>query len=343
MDIITKNIADIIPYEKNPRKNDSAVAAVAESIRQFGFKVPLVIDGNGIIVCGHTRYRACKLIGMKEIPCVIADDLSDEQIRAFRLADNKVGELAEWDYGLLDEEIALIPTIDMTEFGFEFKDENDIELPKENERMRTDRAYNLPLIDLKRTNTFYQFPILEPTQHVPEDMIGFKYIKASPRYGACVHFYIDDYQFERVWNEPERYIPLLQQFDSVLSPDFSLYMDMPRAMKIWNVFRSRLMGQLFQDAGITVIPTLQWAEPETFDFCFDGLPTDSVVSISTLGVRQSKEAMKIWRAGAEEALMRLHPSCVVLYGGMIKDFDWGDTRVVQFEHSVEERISTGVR
>ena len=104
MQIIDKKIGEIKPYEKNPRKNDNAVDAVASSISQFGFKNPIVIDGNNVIICGHTRYKAAKKLGLDVVPCVVASDLTDEQIKAYRLADNKVAELAEWDIDLLGEE-----------------------------------------------------------------------------------------------------------------------------------------------------------------------------------------------------------------------------------------------
>lgn len=122
MQIISKNITDIHPYANNPRKNDQAVDAVASSIREFGFKVPVVIDKNGEIIAGHTRYKAAKKLKLKEIPCIIADDLTEEQIKAFRLADNKVGELAEWDLDMLDIELDEITEIDMEQFGFYMPD-----------------------------------------------------------------------------------------------------------------------------------------------------------------------------------------------------------------------------
>ena len=123
MDIVIKKIADIKPYEKNPRKNDEAVKYVAESIKTFGFKVPIVIDKNGTIVAGHTRYKAAKKLNLKEIPCIIADDLTDEQVKAFRLADNKVAEKAEWDFDLLADELGDLFTFDMSVFGFEQEEE----------------------------------------------------------------------------------------------------------------------------------------------------------------------------------------------------------------------------
>lgn len=123
MQVVEKKLADIKPYEKNPRKNDRAVEQVANSIREFGFKVPIVIDKDNIIVCGHTRYKAAKKLGLKAVPCVVADDLTEEQIKAYRLADNKVSELAEWDADLLDEELSGIFDIDMSDFGFNLDEE----------------------------------------------------------------------------------------------------------------------------------------------------------------------------------------------------------------------------
>lgn len=125
MQIIDVNIDDIKEYANNPRKNDDAVKPLAESIKRFGFKIPIVIDKNNVIVCGHTRIKAAKLLGMTEIPCVMADDLTPEEIDAFRLADNKVGEIAEWDIDLLASEIKEITDIDMSDFGFDLDNEND--------------------------------------------------------------------------------------------------------------------------------------------------------------------------------------------------------------------------
>lgn len=118
MNIIEFKISEVKPYEKNPRKNDQSVDKVARSIEEFGFKVPLVIDKNNVIVCGHTRYKAAKKLGLTVVPCVVADDLTDEQIKAYRLADNKVGEDSLWDNALLGGELDDILDIDMTDFGF---------------------------------------------------------------------------------------------------------------------------------------------------------------------------------------------------------------------------------
>ena len=118
MNIIEKNLKDIKPYEKNPRKNDNAVEYVANSIKEFGFQQPIVIDKDGVIVAGHTRYKASKKLGLEKVPCVVADDLTDEQIKAYRLADNKVSEKSEWDFDLLQDELSEILNINMEMFDF---------------------------------------------------------------------------------------------------------------------------------------------------------------------------------------------------------------------------------
>ena len=118
MEIIYKNINELIPYENNPRLNDEAVEYVKNSIKEFGFKVPVVIDKDNVIIAGHTRIKASKELGIKDIPCIIADDLTEEQVKAFRLADNKVAEKSMWDYTKLDEELDSILDIDMSMFDF---------------------------------------------------------------------------------------------------------------------------------------------------------------------------------------------------------------------------------
>lgn len=121
-----RNTADLLPYANNPRLNDGAVDAVAASIKEFGFKVPIVVDSDGVIVTGHTRLKAAKKLGIKTVPVIVANDLSPEQVKAFRLADNKTSELAQWDMGKLDVELEGIADIDMSDFGFDFGTDVDL-------------------------------------------------------------------------------------------------------------------------------------------------------------------------------------------------------------------------
>lgn len=135
MKIIDKKLSELTPYANNPRLNDGAVDAVAASIKAFGFKVPLVVTADGVIVAGHTRLKAAQKLGLKTVPCIIADALTPEQVKAFRLADNKVGELADWDIQKLEIELADLSKdhFDMTPFGFSF------ETPDEEEANGDDR------------------------------------------------------------------------------------------------------------------------------------------------------------------------------------------------------------
>lgn len=143
MEVHEIGLSYLIEYENNPRNNDSAVEAVAASIKEFGFKVPIIVDKNNVIVAGHTRLKAARMLGIDKVPCIVADDLTPEQIKAFRLADNKVGELAGWDFAKLEEELSGISEqFDMSAFGFEAAEDVDIDSffedaePKEKEPKR---------------------------------------------------------------------------------------------------------------------------------------------------------------------------------------------------------------
>ena len=229
--------------------------------------------------------------------------------------------------------------VEPLELNLSIRDENEQEQEEGyygDARERTAKKYLLHEYDAFRAEGKYDMPTIEPTQHIPERLIGFNYVMGTDDFEAGVHFYIDDYQFERIWNRPHKYIERLLQFDCVLTPDFSLYMNMPMAMKVWNVYRSRLIGQLLQDYGCRVIPTLAWAEEETFEFCFDGLKPGGTVSVSTIGVKRNDDAMKIWNRGMNEAMKKLKPSCVVVYGGDI-GYDFGQTKVMFIENEVTQR------
>ena len=152
MNIVEKNIDELNPYENNPRFNDSAVPFVMNSIKEFGFKVPIVIDRDNIIVAGHTRLKAAKALGLSTVPCIVADDLTPEQIKAFRLADNKTGEIADWDMDALMAELDSIADFDMGDFGFDLsdfsvdKEEPPKETKAEEDNFDVDDALNNPPI-----------------------------------------------------------------------------------------------------------------------------------------------------------------------------------------------------
>ena len=342
MKIENISLAELIPYENNPRNNDNAVEAVANSIREFGFKVPIVIDKDNVIVTGHTRLKAAKSLGLSSAPCIRADDLSDEQIKAFRIADNSVADIAQWDLNKLSIELSTLD-IDMEQFGInsdmtvpELEDEDldDEDGYYGDERERTNRAYNLD--EAKKlifSDDFWQMPVIQNNNFIQKELIGFNYAKTSTNTDAGIHFFIDDYQFERVWAYPEKYTDILMPYDCILSPDFSLYMDMPMPMKVWNIYRSRFIGAYYQSKGINVIPTISWAEKETFKFAFSGIPKGSIVAVSTIGVKEDKDALNVWNEGMNAMIETIEPSTILVYGGEL-DFDYKGIDVVYFQNEV---------
>lgn len=332
--------------------------AVAASLAEFGFRQPIVVDKDLVIIAGHTRHKAALSMGLKTVPVLIAEDMTPDQVRAYRLADNRTGELADWDFDLLDKELECLYQLDfeMGPFGFDWDvpDEFDEEEPesvevdsdephreKNNRRMDTVKGYNLQHVDHTRISSDWEMPQLVGVDHIPARLIGFNYMLNTDDPKAGIHFYVDDYQFERVWSRPDFYIEKMGYFDCVLTPDFSLYMDMPKPMKIWNIYRSRIIGQMCQDKGLTVIPTVSWAERDSFDYCFEGLPENATLSISTIGVKTNPDAMAVWRAGTTEMIKRLEPKRLIVYGGAV-DYDYGGVEVIYYENEVTERMKESI-
>lgn len=349
------DIGTVKPYYRNARHNDGeATEKLAESIKEFGFQQPILVDDNNIIITGHTRLKAALSLGIDKIPIARAVGLSDEQIKAYRLADNRVAEYSTWDKELLDIELAEFETIDMSKFGFELSisgldfsaaDPEQEQVEEESEdfhRETTINQYNLFNYDPDRTEGKYDMPVLDGVDHVPADLQGFNYVLNKPDTSKGVHFFLDDYQFERIWQRPEFYIEKLIDFDCALTPDFSLYLDMPMAMQVWNIYRSRLIGQIMQDYGITVIPTVSWSTKDSFDFCFDGLPQNATLAVSTIGVKQDKEQFEIWIDGMNEMIERLSPTKIIVYGGKV-DYDYKDIEVVYFDNATTERMKNNGR
>ena len=329
-------IADIAEYKQNAKiHSKKQLKHLKESIKAFGFNDPIAIDENNVIIEGHGRLRAMKELGYDEIPCIRLKHLTEDEKRAYIIAHNKINMETGFDMPILENELLEIK-FDMAKFDLSFDPSKTY---KENQRYKTNDAYNLHLVDFENsTNNFWQMPILRKTDYVPDDLIGFNYAKTSKEKDCGIHFFIDDYQFERVWNSPEGYIDVLKQYQCVLTPDFSLYMDMPMPMKIWNTYRSRQIGKYWQDLGLTVIPCLSWAEKQTYIFAFEGVEAGGTIALSTVGVNNKKEAIEIWKSGCDEAIRRLKPKTILLYGGEIKGYDFKGVNVVRYQNHVTERM-----
>lgn len=318
LEIIYKNIKDLKPYSKNARKNDKAVKYVAKSIEEFGFKIPVIIDKNGVIVCGHTRYKASKKLGYNEIPCIIADDLTEEQIKAFRLADNKVSEKADWDFDLLSDEINDIIDINMEDFGFEFI---DYEKNKIDTQKKVESILNLQKANFKGVGE-YDIPELEPIYEYEigdiKEWIGFNYVLSDKEpEGKAVHFFIDDYQFNRIWNNPEKYVDKLRKYEVVLTPDFSPYADMPMATQIFNHYRKHWVGRFLQENGVKVIPTIRASKDDrSFKWYLDGEPKGGVVCISSMWTSKEDDR-EYFIKEYNQMYQKLKPSKIYIYGNKI--------------------------
>lgn len=137
---------------------------------------------------------------------------------------------------------------------------------------------------------------------------------SSKQNNCGVHFFLDDYQFQRLWNTPDRYIERLQKFNCVLSPDFSLYADYPKALQIYNHYRKHWIGAYLQLYGIEVIPTICWSDEKSFEWCFDGEPCGGTVAVSSVGTQKNKIAKELFLKGYKDMIERLQPETVIFYG-----------------------------
>lgn len=179
----------------------------------------------------------------------------------------------------------------------------------------------LKATQLQPSDNAWGIPTLNPELETPEWLMPFddwrtaKNKGKQPKQGNCgVHFFMDDYRFEATWNNPDRAATQLEGAKFILSPDFSCYRDHPLALQIWQIYRSRWLGAYWQSLGLRVIPTVCWSEPSSYDFCFLGLPRQSVVAISTVGVNHDPDALRFFTLGYEEMCRRVAPSTVVMYG-----------------------------
>lgn len=163
----------------------------------------------------------------------------------------------------------------------------------------------------------YGIPQIAPTQFENCEFIGFNYIsscKVPEEKG--VHFFLDDYQFNRVWSSPDRYIDMLARFKYVMSPDFSTYTDFPMAIQIYNHYRKHWLAAYWQEHGIQVIPTISWSTGESFVWSFDGEPIHSTVAVSSVGTQMNKESKKLFLRGYETMVKVLQPETIIFYGNV---------------------------
>ncbi len=161
----------------------------------------------------------------------------------------------------------------------------------------------------------YGIPPVSRAEYRADNWISFNYARTCEepeRHG--IHFFVDDYQFVRLWDNPDAYLNMLSKFQAVCTPDFSMYTDWPKAVQIYNSYRRHWLGAYWQEHGIRVIPTIGWSDEESFDWCFDGDPTDSMVAVSSVGTQGDERASRLFVRGYKRMMDRLRPSCVLFYG-----------------------------
>lgn len=186
----------------------------------------------------------------------------------------------------------------------------------------------------------YNIPEIKPVYDCElNNWLGFNYLKSwgtKADKDIGVHFFLHDYQFERVWNTPDKYLTYLSKYGCVLSPDFSMFLDMPLAVSIYNHYRKHWLAAYWQYMGITVIPTISWLYPDSYDWCFDGEPKNSVVAVSDVGCRKASESREVFEQGYQEMLNRLNPSKILFYTRTFEHEHEGNVKYIRMGRGLVE-------
>lgn len=148
----------------------------------------------------------------------------------------------------------------------------------------------------------------------PKELVRFSDSIGASNQSAVVHFYEHDCKIERVWHSPNTYLPSLKQYKAVITPDFSLYRDMPLVMQAWNTYRGRVIGYWLQKNGVTAIPNVRWGDERTFDFCFDGIARDGILAVGSHGCMKRTTDKQYFMRGLKEMVTRLSPHTIIVYG-----------------------------
>lgn len=356
MDIQQIKTTDIKPYELNAKKHpQEQIDKIARSLSEFGWQQPLVIDRDNVLIIGHGRLLAAKQLGMSDVPCVRAENLTDEQVKALRLADNKIAE-SEWDGEKLLQSLEEISDLDMGDFGFDLDeleeelypngrygsdyDDDDSESEWTGKRdntssMRYASFENQEVMQFDTSDNFYGFPVMRATQTVGDKFLRFcDWKECDDPENYIAHFYYDDFKFMSAWKEPDKYIERLRRFKAVVSPDFSLYTDFPKALQILSCYRRQWCGAYWQYLGLDVIPDVVWGEESTFEWCFDGIPKNSTVAVSSVGVknddRWNGKEDNLFLKGYNAMMERLEPTTVLFYGKLVDGLEGNIIRIPSF-------------
>ena len=189
----------------------------------------------------------------------------------------------------------------------------------------------------------YNIPVIKKEEiELSENTVSF-----NNRNNKCVaiHFFIDDYQFDRIWNNPERYIEMFKDYDYICSPDYSLYLDFPKALQIYNTYKKQFLGAYFQANGIKVVPTVSWSDSTSYEWCFDGIERNSCVACSSVGCMKNKEAKKLFIDGFKKMIELLDPTKILMVGKLpkeLKEYKDKCVFVKSFQEEIRDRCGCNV-
>lgn len=183
----------------------------------------------------------------------------------------------------------------------------------------------------------YGIPQIELTHYEKCEFIGFNYAKTEKnRADKGVHFFLDDYQFNRLWNDIDRYVDMLSQFKYVMSPDFSTYTDFPKAIQIYNHYRKHWVGAYLQEYGVNVIPTISWSTPDSFAWCFDGEPVGGAVAVSSVGAANGRAKKELFMQGYNAMIERLKPETILFYGKVPEECEGNIVKIAPFHKRFDD-------
>ena len=194
-------------------------------------------------------------------------------------------------------------------------------------------VFNLALSEKFEKTGKFDFPVIKMAKTIPKDIIPFNKAMSESNPGQkFVHFYIDDYQFERLWNRPEYYAKVLSKFAGIIGPDYSTYTNMPKAQQIYQVYKSRLITAYFQSQGYEVIPNLSWSDEQSLEWSLEGIPKNSVVALSTNGVLNKNTKEKFINC-YKKAIQMINPSEIIIVGEVPKEIQ--SPNIVQFDNHIK--------
>ncbi|MCI6068239.1 MAG: DUF4417 domain-containing protein [Galactobacillus timonensis] len=349
---IVVNINDLKPAAYNPREElrpgDPEYENIKNSIQEFGYADAIVVNKDLTVIGGHQRLNVLKDLGYSDIE-VAQVDLTKKQEKALNIALNKI--TGRWDDNKLTD---LFKDLNADDFDLELTgfdiDEIDELIGDEGEAIDYKGATQEQVSDILNLGKAqfpgagkYDIPIIQPVFEIPEgveDWIGFNYAMSEKEpEKKAVHFFVDDYQFERVWNRPDDYVDLLKRFKCVLAPDFSPYGDMPLAAQIWNHYRKHWCAAYWQSKGVNVIPTIRSStDKRSLSFYLDGEPRGGVIAYSSMWAKEADEVTNdLFKSEWNKMIHILKPKTVIVYGNVLSFFRESKVNIIQIDKFSDKR------